>query len=135
MQTRGSDIYVVTGRMVRWHPDSGAPTLQLSSNGCAQLILGNGIQPKVFLTDVFGNPLAYSNNRAVDVRAFGSWMSAPKCFFSRMFTALTEVFGRDIRANDPRMSAGYPSPKLPLWADFSFLRFRKLEKAAAVSEI
>ena len=28
--------------------------------------------------------------------------------------ALTEVLGRDIRANDPRMSAGYPAQKLPL---------------------
>ena len=31
---------------------------------------------------------------------------------------------RDIRANDPRMSTGYPSQKLPLWADFSFLIHR-----------
>ena len=60
--------------------------------------------------------------RVVDVRAFGSWMSALKClFFPRILTALTEVLGRDIRANDPRMSAGCPPPKLPLWADFSFL--------------
>ena len=29
--------------------------------------------------------------------------------------------GRDIRANDPRTSAGRPSQKLPLWADFPFL--------------
>ena len=43
-------------------------------------------------------------------------------FFSRILTALTEVLGRDIRANGPRMSAGRPSQKLPLWADFSFLR-------------
>ena len=51
-------------------------------------------------------------------------MSAPKClFFFRILTALTEVLGRDIRANGPRMSAGYPSQKLPLWADFSFLNF------------
>ena len=42
--------------------------------------------------------------------------------FSRISTALTEVLGRDIRANGPRMSAGCPSQKLPLWADFSFLR-------------
>ena len=33
-----------------------------------------------------------------------------------------EVLGRDIRANDPRMSAGRPSRKLPLWADFWFLK-------------
>ena len=43
-------------------------------------------------------------------------------FFSRIVSALTEVLGRYIRANDPRMSAGYPSQKLPLWTDFSFLR-------------
>ena len=43
-------------------------------------------------------------------------------FFSRILTTLTEVLGRDIRANDPRMSAGCPSPKLPLWADFAFLK-------------
>ena len=41
--------------------------------------------------------------------------------FSRILRALTEVLGRDIRANDPLMSAGYPAKKLPLWADFLFL--------------
>ena len=41
--------------------------------------------------------------------------------FSRILTALTEVLGRDIRANEPRMSAGCPSQKLPLCADFSFV--------------
>ena len=82
----------------------------------ADLYLGAKIQPKVFLTEVFGNPLG-----VVDVRAFGSWMSAPKCLFFQDLTALTEVLGQDICANDPRMSAGCPSQKLPLWADFSFL--------------
>ena len=43
-------------------------------------------------------------------------------FFSRIWSALTEVLGRDIRANDPWMSAEYPSQKLTLWADFSFLK-------------
>ena len=43
-------------------------------------------------------------------------------FFSKILTALTEVLGRDIRANDPRMSAGCPFPKLPLWAVFLFLK-------------
>ena len=33
----------------------------------------------------------------------------------------TEVFTRDVCANDPWMSAGYPSWKLPLCADFSVL--------------
>ena len=32
------------------------------------------IQPKVFLTEVFWKSL-----RVVDVRGFGSWVSAPKC--------------------------------------------------------
>ena len=49
------------------------------------------------------------------------------CFFSRSLSALTEVLGRDIRANDPRMSAGDPARKLPLWADFSFLILVKRE--------
>ena len=65
-------------------------------------------------TIVFGSPL-------------GSWASAPAghgcprpdACFSRILSALPEVLGRDIRANDPRMSAGYPSQKLILWADFS----------------
>ena len=70
----------------------------------------------------FSDRSFWKSLRVVDVRAFGSWISAPKClFFSRILSALTEVLGRDIRANDPRMSAGYPSQKLPLWADFSFL--------------
>ena len=74
---------------------------------------------KVFLTEVFGNPL-------------GSWTSAPSghgrprqnACFSRVSRALTEVFARDVRANDPQMSAGYPAQKLPLWADFSLLKKR-----------
>ena len=74
------------------------------------------IQPKAFVTEVFENPL-------------GSWTSAPSghgrprrnTYFSRILRGLTEVLGRDIRANDPRMSAGYPSQKLPLWAALSFL--------------
>ena len=78
------------------------------------------IQPKVFLTEVFGNPL-------------GLWTSAPSghgcprqnACCSRILTALTEVWGRDIGANDPRMSAGCPSQKLPLWADFLFLNIRQ----------
>ena len=59
---------------------------------------------------VFGNPL-------------GSWTSAPSghgyprpnACFSRILSTLTEVLGRDIRANEPRMSAGCPSQKLTLF--------------------
>ena len=40
--------------------------------------------------------------------------SVPKCLlFFQDLEGLTEVFGR--------MSAGMSGPKLPLWADFSFL--------------
>ena len=60
--------------------------------------------------------LVYERLRIMDVRA--------EClfFFFQDFERLTEVLGRDIRANDPRMSAGCPSQKLPLLADFSFLK-------------
>ena len=41
-------------------------------------------------------------------------MSVPeKCLFFQGLEGLTEVFGR--------MSEGISGPKLPLWADFSFL--------------
>ena len=53
-------------------------------------------------------------------------------YVSRILTALTEVLGRDIRANDPRMSAGCPSQKLPLWADFSFLKFVPLNQHSRI---
>ena len=39
---------------------------------------------------------------------------AQKCNFFQDIEGLTEVLGR--------MSAGISSPRLPLWADFSFLR-------------
>ena len=45
-------------------------------------------------------------------------VSAPKCLFFKDLRGLTEILGQDIRANDPRMSAGYPSQNLPLWAAF-----------------
>ena len=41
-------------------------------------------------------------------------MSVPKCFFFQDLEVLTEVFGR--------MSAGISGQKLPLWAEFSFLK-------------
>ena len=82
----------------------------------AMIRLGNGKSAQSFSDQSF-----WKSFRVVDVRAFGSWMSVLKCLFSRILTALTEVLGRDMRANDPRMSAGCPSQKLPLWADFSFL--------------
>ena len=51
-------------------------------------------------------------------------------FFSRILSTLTEVLGRDIRVNDPRMSAGCLSRKLPLWADF-----QTLEKLPSVPKL
>ena len=79
-------------------------------------LLGNEYSAEVFLTEAFGNPL-------------GSWTSAPSghgyprpnACFSRILSALTEVLGRDLRANDPWMSAGYPARRLTLWAEFTFL--------------
>ena len=41
--------------------------------------------------------------------------SVRKCLFFQDLEGLTEVFGR--------MSAGISGPKLPLWAEFSFLKF------------
>ena len=38
----------------------------------------------------------------------------PKCLFFQDLEGLTEVLGQ--------MSAGMSGPKLPLWADFSFLK-------------
>ena len=50
-------------------------------------LLGTEIQPEVLLTEVF----FFSPPRVVDVRALGSWMSAPKCLFFQDFEGLTEV--------------------------------------------
>ena len=69
----------------------------------------------------FSDRIFWKSFRVVDVRAFRSPMSAPKCLFSRILSTLTEVLGRHIRANEPWMSVGYPGQKLTLWADFSFL--------------
>ena len=56
----------------------------------------------------------------MDVRAFGSWMSAPKCSFFQDFEGLTEVFAPRTSAGiSAWTSAGYPAPKLTLWAAFS----------------
>ena len=58
----------------------------------------------------------------MDVRAFGSWTSAPKCLFFQDFEGLTEVFAPGRPPGYPRgRPAGYPAPKLTLWADFPFL--------------
>ena len=51
-------------------------------------IPGTKIQPKVFQTEVFGKSL-----RVVDVRAFGSCMSAPKCLFFQDFDRADRSFG------------------------------------------
>ena len=49
--------------------------------------LGTKIQPEVFLTEVFFKPPG-----VMDVRAFGSWMSAPTCLLFQDFEGLTKVF-------------------------------------------
>ena len=72
--------------------------------GGQPLFLGNENSAQSFSDRSFWSPL-------------GSWTSAPSghgcprpnACFSRVLSALTEVLGRDIRANDPWMSAGRPS--------------------------
>ena len=54
----------------------------------------------------------------MDVRALGSWMSAPKCLFSKNSRVCLKFLTRDVSLNDPQMSARYPSRKLSLWAVF-----------------
>ena len=56
----------------------------------------------------------------MDVRAFGSWMSTARCMFFQGFEFLPEVLTRDIGANDPGTSAGYPARKLSVF--FFFFR-------------
>ena len=49
---------------------------------------GTKIQPKVCLTEVFGNRLG-----SWTFPALGSWMSAPKCLFSQGFEGPDRSFG------------------------------------------
>ena len=58
--------------------------------------LGTKIQPEVLLTEVF-----FHFPRVTDVRAFGSWISTPKCLFFQDFEGLAEAFA-------PRRPPGYP---------------------------
>ena len=90
------------------------------SNFCQSSRIGNENSAQSFSDRSFWKSL-----RVVDVRTFASWISAPKCLFFQDFERPDRSLGRDIRANDPRTSAGYPARKLPLWADFSFLNVSK----------
>ena len=51
-------------------------------------------------------PKFFTPRGVMDVRAFGSWMSAPNCSFSQ------------VRANGPGTSAGYSARALSPWAAF-----------------
>ena len=63
---------------------------------CQTQKYGTKIQPEAFLTEVFLNPPG-----VMDVRAFGSWTSAPKClFFSRSLRASPKFY--------PRRPPAYP---------------------------
>ena len=67
----------------------------------------------------------------MDVRAFGSWTSAPKCLFSKDFEGLTEVLAPGRPPGYPRgRPPGYPTPKLTLWVDFPFLSFSTYHETA-----
>ena len=56
----------------------------------------------------------------MDLRAFGSWTSAPTCLIFQDFeglSRLTEVFAPERPLGYP---SGHPAPRLTLWAAFSF---------------
>ena len=57
----------------------------------------------------------------MNVHAFGSWVSALQCLVFDDFERLTEVLTLDVRLNDPGMSVGHPTGKLPLEAAFPSL--------------
>ena len=63
--------------------------------------IGDENSARSFLTEVFLNPPG-----VMDVRAFGSWMSAPKCLFFQDFEGLSEVFA-------PARPPGYPCGRPP----------------------
>ena len=97
---------------VQFFPRVGASLTTSSSLREANVIRGKALDRPEIWTPWLGNENSaqsfsdrsfWKSLRVVDVRAFRSWTSAPKClfFFSRILSALTEVLGRDIRANDP----------------------------------
>ena len=59
----------------------------------------------------FSDRSFWKSLRLVDVRAFGYGCPHRNAGSPRVSRALTEVLVRDIRANAPRMSAGYPARK------------------------
>ena len=69
--------------------------------GPSPRILGNENSARSFSDRSFLNP-----PRVMDVRAFGSWTSAPKCLFFQDFEGLTEVFA-------PGRPQGYPRGRPP----------------------
>ena len=78
---------------------------------------GTKIQLEVFLTALKKNP------RVMDVRAFGSWMSAPKGLLFQDYEGLTEVFapGRPPGSPCGRPRDIRPQNLLRLWAVLSYL--------------
>ena len=71
----------------------------------------------------------------MDVRAFGSWMSAPKCLFFQDSEGLTEAFApgrrRDIRV-DVRAISG-PKP-LAAWAIRNAIRANRFARESFATE-
>ena len=85
---------------------SNSPSVS-QTYGTKYKMIGNENSARSFSDRSFFDP-----PRVMDVRTFGSWMSAPKCLFFQDFKGLTEVFcppdvRRDIRV-DVR---GISSPK------------------------
>ena len=101
------------GRPLPRRKISGLKSLGLYSFSCLILRSRGKIAGKCSRITKLGNEnSAQSFSGLSSWKALGSWTSAPSghgcplrnACFSRISTALTEVLGRDIRANDPRMS-------------------------------
>ena len=79
-------------------------------------LLGNENSAQSFSDRSFWKSL-----RVVDVRASGSWISALTCIFFQDFDRPDRSFGPGYPREWPPDIRGMSVPKLPLWADFSFL--------------
>ena len=54
----------------------------------------------------------------IDNGSTGHGCLHPNACFSKVSRGCPKFLTRDVRPNDPQMSAGHPARKLSLWADF-----------------
>ena len=80
--------------------------LQLQKSFTCEKLLGNENSAQSFSDRSFWKSL-----RVVDVRAFGSWMSAPKCLFSQGLGGPDRSFGPGYPREWPRDVRGISGPK------------------------